>query len=86
MDTVTYSNISPSMHFPCVSWRYLAMVTSPFSSDEDDYERLHVFDVLADWKESLIEPGGEKNDGDYCTADPGLYFDDESSEEESEEN
>ncbi|KAL7526620.1 hypothetical protein ACHAXR_006235 [Thalassiosira sp. AJA248-18] len=86
MKTATHGNVSPHMFFPCISWRYFAVVSSPLSSSDDDYECLHVFDVLADWKFSLREPEDVKERGDYYDArESGLHFHDEneSSDEES---
>ena len=52
MDTARWH--LPSIHFSSISWRWLALITSPLSSDHsgisgDGHQLLHVFDVLADW-------------------------------------
>mmetsp|Transcript_15053 Transcript_15053/g.32644 ORF Transcript_15053/g.32644 Transcript_15053/m.32644 type:complete len:936 (+) Transcript_15053:34-2841(+) len=81
---------SPRIDCPCISWRYLTVISSPFSNP-DGHELLHVFDALADWereRDTLAGPGEEED----WTTEPGLHFneyqlaEEESSGEESSED
>ena len=80
-DRIQYSMEAPQMYYPCISWRYFAVVTS-FGGD-NDYERLQVFDSLADWKYSLTD---DSDDGGEYDTESGIHFNCEEEEDASSDD